>query len=1212
MFIHLRARTEFSILNSVLTIDKMAEYAKSDNAGAICMMDDGSMSGSLQFSSYISKIGVKPLLGMNMRFILDDRDLDEGKKLAYMGFIAKSHQGYKNLLKMLHLANVELSQKSVLDEVYLKFSDLEKLDLSDLICITGGYYSPISREFFKGNQAGGFMIAEKLHKIFGDDLYIELTRHGNKDEDLLENFLVDMAYKYNIALVATNDVHFPKKESFDSYDALTCISSGRYIQEKNRERINENYYLKTQSEMMELFSDIPEAIESTVVIAKKCNFYLEGNAPMLPKFGLNQNEDDMLRELSEKGLRERFLEEKIADEDVQKEYFDRLNFELSVIFKMGFSGYFLIVSDFIVWAKENNIPVGPGRGSGAGSIIAWSCKITNLDPIKYGLLFERFLNPERVSMPDFDIDFCQSKREKVIEYVKNKYGKSRVASIITFGKLQAKAVLKDVGRVMQLSYNMVDEVCKMIPFSPLEPITIEKAIQMDPKLQEQIENDPEIQNLVRIAMELEGLNRHTSTHAAGIIIGAVDLIELAPMLKDENSDLPVLGFNMKDAEKIGLLKFDFLGLKTLTVIQEACNLVYKNTGNMINIDEISLQDETTFNLLRSTKLKGVFQLEAGTPRDALAKIKTDRIEDLIAITSLNRPGPMEFIPDFVRRKLGVEQPQYPDLLLEKSLKETFGIIIYQEQVMEVAKVIGGYSLGEADLLRRAMGKKIKEEMDAQQAIFVDGARKTHNMDEKKSSEIFELVAKFAGYGFNKSHAAAYSVISYQTAYLKANYTIEFFVANLNLEINNTDKINEFISDARGFGLEIILPNVNISSGYFTISEDRKSIIYGLGGLKSVGLNSAIEIEKIRSSDGKFESIFDFAKKVGHKICNKKQLESLILTGSFDTLHANRKQLFDSVEIITKYASDLEKSKNDTQDNLFGGADEGGIYIPKLKDCINDYPSTEKLGYEMEFIGFYLSSHPLLDYKSVIESDKITKSSDLENIQAGKRQNIKMVGVITKIVQRFRKGSRFCFVHLSDLDGIFEIAIFNSDLITSARELLVEGKLIFLDISASRDDSGFRLIANEIKDIRDIASPDALANLQNKRAYNFTKKDEVNDVKKPENSGENEAKKPANEQVINHYAAIQNKIEGSKSVNTPIKAAILPNASSVKSQEIVSEISSDIVKIIAKTPDEILEIKRFCLANATEDGKEVVILYNGICIKMPNKYDVLKFNLAKYE
>ncbi len=1194
MFIHLRCKTEFSILNSTITVDGLKKFAKSCNTKAIGMMDDFSMSGALYFSSNLEKEGVKPILGLSMAILDDERWLsDIEQKLPKLGFLAMSKLGYQNLLKML--AKAEFSeQKSQNEEFYLKTQDFKELNLQDVICISGGYFGPISRYFLGNEEEKANIVCEKLLSLFGDKFYIELTRHGREREFDAENFAIDLALKHNIGLVATNDPHFIKKENFYSYDVLTCISSGRYVQEKNRIKLNENYYLKTEEEMIELFSDIPEAIANTVEIAKRCNFFLKGGNPMLPAFCDNgENENDVLKKIAKDGLIERLLECEIPESE-KKIYHDRLDFEAEVITKMGFAGYFLIVSDFIVWAKKNNIPVGPGRGSGAGSIIAWACKITNLDPIKYGLLFERFLNPERVSMPDFDIDFCQTKREQVINYVKEKYGKSRVASIITFGKLQAKAVLKDVGRVLQMSYAHVDSVCKMIPFSPLEPITIEKAIQMDQNLQKEMEQDPEVQNLIRIAMELEGLNRHTSTHAAGIIIGAVDLIEIAPMKKDENSDLPVLGFNMKDAEKMGLLKFDFLGLKTLTVIQQACELAEKFDKKPIDIDKISIHDEKTFKLLQSSKLKGIFQLEAAIPRQTLENIKTDRIEDLIAITSLNRPGPMEFIPDYVRRKTGQEQVSYPHELLKSVLSETFGIIIYQEQVMEVAKVLAGYTLGEADLLRRAMGKKIKEEMDQQRAVFVDGAKKTHDIEKSVASEIFDLVEKFAGYGFNKSHAAAYSLISYQTAYLKANYTIEFFVANLNLDINNTDKINEFISDARNFDIKIVLPNVNISGGYFEISQDRKSIIYGLGALKSVGIGSALEIAKIRAEQGDFRDVFDFAKKVGHRICNKGQVESLICSGSFDDLHKNRKQLFDSVDVITKFASDLSKSDQSDSMSLFSD-DVMEIKLPELKNTPKDYTEIEKLQFEMECIGFYLSSHPLSQYPRIVENKGITKSSQLQDLLE-KKQTIKMAGVVTKVVQRFRKGGRFCFMSLSDLEGIVEIAIFNSDMIMENKDLIVEGKLIYVDVSAIRDESGLRLIGNEIKSVIDANSR---LEIEEKTSKKVAEKEQA--------------------QISNHYQKIaqsENKviIKEKVEIKAEIKKIedkannefqILPKE--VKKESLVG-LDSICIKIDGKL--ELKSLIKTLKKLESKEGQKVAINFMNMLIKLRKKYDISGLNLEK--
>ncbi len=834
-FVHLRIRSEYSLLNSVLKLGKISDFAKNEKPLALGLMDDASLSGVFEFSTKIAKLGVKPLLGLNM-FVMQKNNEE---KLPAMGFLAKNETGYQNLIKIMHKACFDYPPNSF-EQKYIKFDDIAQFS-EGVICLSGGYNGVFGRQFFANNIEGIKQDLLKLKTIFGFDFYIELTRHGRKNEKDFENFMIEQALEKNIPLVATNDVHFLKQSQFGAYDVLSCIRDGRYIYEKNRPRLNNQYYLKSEAEMIELFSDIPEATNNTVKIAQKCSFLLKENAPMLPAFSANDKEEFIKQ--AREGLDIRL--KKISENNI-KEYKDRLEFELAVINKMGFAGYFLIVSDFIKWSKKNGIPVGPGRGSGAGSIVAWALMITNLDPIYYGLLFERFLNPERVSMPDFDIDFCQDRRSEVMDYVRDHYGADRVANIITFGKLQAKAALKDVGRVLHVGYNRVDEICKLIPFNPAEPITIEKAVEMDQRLQEARVNDPDIGRLIDIAIELEGLGRHTSTHAAGIIIADRNLTEIAPVYKDLTSTASVVGLNMKDAEKIGLVKFDFLGLKTLTVISDTCKLVEKHSGIKIDIDDIDMCDPKTFELLRSTKLKGVFQLEAAIPREVLRQISTDRIEDLIAITSLNRPGPMDNMPSFVRRKTAIEDVVYLHPSMEETLKETFGIIIYQEQVMKIAQVFAGYTLGGADLLRRAMGKKIIEEMDAQRSIFVEGAKKMHGVDDKLASEVFDIVEKFAGYGFNKSHAAAYSVISYQTAFLKANYPLEFYISMLNLDINNTDKLNEFISDAKMNGIKILAPNINYSEALFTRSPDGTAIVYGLGGLKSIGVEAAKEIVNIRN------------------------------------------------------------------------------------------------------------------------------------------------------------------------------------------------------------------------------------------------------------------------------------------------------------------------------------------------------------------------------
>ena len=610
----------------------------------------------------------------------------------------------------------------------------------------------------------------------------------------------------------------------EAQDILTCVGEGKFFFDNDRKKLSPEQFFKNQTELEALFSDIPEAIENTVNIAKKCHVMAFERAPTLPKFSSEKNFDEAaeLKNQSLEGLKVRLarkfeLEEIVPEKqkEIEKEYFARLDFELSTIIKMNFSGYFLIVSDFIKWAKNNLIPVGPGRGSGAGSIIAWSLQITDLDPIRFGLLFERFLNPDRVSMPDFDIDFCQTRRDEVIDYVQQKYGKDYVAQIITFGKLQARAVLKDVGRVLQMPYNQVDRICKLIPFNAIEAVTLDKAIEMDKDLQQAIKEDPQVTKLVDIALKLEGLNRHASTHAAGVVIGDKPLQEICALYNDDGGSMPAVGYSMKYAEAAGLVKFDFLGLKTLTTISESVKLIEKTRGIKIDIANLKLDDKETFKMLATGDSIGVFQIESSGMRSVLRQMRADKIEDIIALISLYRPGPMDNIPTYIRRKHGQEKITYPHPLLEQCLKETYGVIVYQEQVMEIAKVLAGYSLGAADLLRRAMGKKIKEEMDQQREIFVTGAKK-NGIGEQQASEIFDLVDKFAGYGFNKSHAAAYALISYQTAFLKAHFLPEFLTASINLEIDNTDKINVFLQVAKSHKIPVLSPDLNASEAYFSI------------------------------------------------------------------------------------------------------------------------------------------------------------------------------------------------------------------------------------------------------------------------------------------------------------------------------------------------------------------------------------------------------------
>jgi DNA polymerase-3 subunit alpha len=826
MYIALRNHTTYSLCQGAIKIADLIDKAKALQMPALAIMDSQNLFGALEFSMACKKAGIQPILGCEMMI---DFNLQDSKNISNVDFtenlcktplIATSEEGYRNLMFLVSESYLKRQNGIV---PFVNF-ELLKQKSKGIIALSGGSEGLIGKLLLQGQDKQAHKILLEITEIFNNNFYIEITRHGTKNEDLIEEKLLQLAFENNIPLVATNDVYFLTPEMHEAQDILSCIYEGHSLVEENRKKNSPEQYFKNYEQFLELFKDLPEAIANSINIAKRCHTMAFERPPTLPKFSTEENFDEAfeLRNQSLEGLKMRlknkFLIEEIdaeTQQKIDKEYFERLEYELGIIIKMNFSGYFLIVSDFIKWAKNNEIPVGPGRGSGAGSIIAWSLQITDLDPIRFGLLFERFLNPERVSMPDFDIDFCQSRRDEVIDYVQKKYGTDYVAQIITFGKLQARAVLKDVGRVLQMPYSQVDRICKLIPFNAIEAVTLEKAIEMDKDLQQAIQDDPQINKLVSIALKLEGLNRHASTHAAGVVIGDRPLREICALYNDEGSTMPAVGYSMKYAESAGLVKFDFLGLKTLTTILETVKLVYKTRAIKIDIAHLRLDDKKTFEMLASGDSIGVFQIESSGMRSVLRQMRADKIEDIIALISLYRPGPMDNIPTYIRRKHGEEKISYPHPLLEAVLKETNGVIVYQEQVMEIAKILAGYSLGGADLLRRAMGKKIKEEMDQQRKIFVEGAKK-NNVPDHQANEIFDLVDKFAGYGFNKSHAAAYAMISYQTAYLKAHFLPEFLTASINLEIDNTDKINIFLQVAKSHKIPVLAPDINQSQADFSI------------------------------------------------------------------------------------------------------------------------------------------------------------------------------------------------------------------------------------------------------------------------------------------------------------------------------------------------------------------------------------------------------------
>ncbi len=1022
MFIHLRVHSVYSLLESSVKIEELIGLCLRNKMPAVAITDSGNLFGSLEFAEYAASRGIQLIIGCNITVKHSEQNLP-------ILLLAKNEQGYTNLVTLV--SESFRKRKNNSDIPYVDFDELLNLS-TGLIALTGGCLAQLLLGQDKET-------VEKLLSAFNGHLYVELQRHGLNKELELEEALIDFAYQRNIPLVATNDVFFPNRSDYEAYDILTCISEGSYALENNRKKLTTEHYFKSVAEMEELFSDIPEAIHNTLVIAKRCSYMPRSRQPILPKFPCRENktENEELREQAVAGLEFRIANE--TDIDL-KQYYDRLNYELSVITSMNYAGYFLIVSDFIRWSKANGIPVGPGRGSGAGSIVAWGLQITDLDPIKFGLIFERFLNPDRVSMPDFDIDFCQEKRDLVIDYVQKKYG--YVAQIITFGKLQARAVLRDVGRVLQMPYSQVDKISKMVPFNPVNPVTLSQAIEFDQNLQKERDSDEVIAKLLDISLRLEGIYRHVSTHAAGIVICDQKLENFVPVYYDPNSALPITQYSMKYVEKAGLIKFDFLGLGTLTLIDHVCRLINRD-GKKIDISSVPLNDQKTYEILSSGDSIGVFQLESSGMREALIKLKPDCIEDIIALISLYRPGPMDNIPTYVARKHGLEKPDYIHPLLEEVLKETFGVIIYQEQVMEIARILSGYSLAEADLLRRAMGKKIKEEMDKQRELFIQGATK-NGVDYDRASYIFDLVAKFAGYGFNKSHAAAYAVISYQTAYLKANYPLEFFTALMNLNIDDRDKLNLFYHAAKFSGVTVLSPDINKSQAEFSIEDER--IRYGIAALRNVGFSIAEGIVNVRSSACK--DIWEFIQNSGH-IINKRALESLIKSGAFDSVHKNRKQLYESMDTLIYFANKNKQDRESSQAALFGSLD---VLKPKLEN-VEDFDEEEKLEHELFSLGFYLTNHPLEKFRTLLEKLNIGF--------IGENRTAKTAGVILNARMRTSERGRFVILTLSDPHNVSEIAFYNNEIIEEKRDLLSPGTFVIIDLEASENTT--RLAGKDISE-----------------------------------------------------------------------------------------------------------------------------------------------------
>ena len=1049
-FIHLRSQSSYSLSEGALKIEKLVNLAKKNNMPAIALTDNNNMFGILEFSIACINNSIQPIIGTSINYL----DIQTKEHPSQLNFLVMNEEGYINLL---YLSSI--SHTSGNNPIGIYHKDLKKYT-NGLICYIGGEYNPLLILKHQNQIEEISVFINNFRNMFGQDFLFEIQRVQDPKIDGFEKEFLEYSQNFTIPIIGSNNIKYENANDYNAHDALLCIAQKLTINQTNRKVSNSEIYFKTSEQMINIFGDIPEIIENNFRIALKCNYYPKEILPKLPKFSSDQNlsESELLNLKSKEGLLLRLQEMNINSPSI---YQERLNYELEIINNMGFSGYFLIVADFVNWAKNKEIAVGPGRGSGAGSVVAWSLSITDLDPLQYGLLFERFLNPERVSMPDFDIDFCQNRRDEVIEYVNNKYGKECVAHIITFGTLASRAAIRDVGRVLEIPYSEIDQFAKLFPYNPANPLSLDESINSDKNLKELVASDERLSNVVDISLKLEGLHRHASTHAAGVVIGDSSIINNVPLYKDPNTSVNATQFSMKYVEKAGLIKFDFLGLTTLSIIQDSIKLIKENHSNF-DLKHIPMDDKKTFQQLSKGEAIGIFQLESNGMGSVLRQLQPDKFEEIIAVVALFRPGPMDHIPSFCNRKHGKEKIEYLHPLLEKVLKETYGIIVYQEQVMQIAQVLSNYTLGEADLLRRAMGKKIQKEMDAQKNRFIEGA-KSNKISINEASKIFDLVNKFAGYGFNKSHAAGYALLAYQTAYLKTNFPYEFMTATFNYSIDRTDRIILLNKELSSLNIEFKKPDINHSQAKFSIEENNglKSIRFGLGAIKGVGIKSMSNLVKERENNGKFIDIIDFMNRLKGDVINKRQLEKLVQAGSFDSIETNRAKLFYNVpKFVEIYGGSNFKDQNQAmlfEENKLS-FDDSNLFDQQ----IDDWSSGFLLKSELEVIGFYFSSHPVslypknyFRYNNIIEWNQIKLNEDIKSA--------KIVGSILDIKERSNKeGRKYAFLTVSTLESQIELTIF-SDKLNDFRNLIKEGNLLLFHIDISRDIENMRLIIRKIED-----------------------------------------------------------------------------------------------------------------------------------------------------
>ena len=1055
-FVHLRVRSPYSLLEGAIGIKQIAALCQSHEMPAAGITDTNNLFGALEFSEVLSGKGVQPIIGCTLSVRVEEpRPGSASSPEGTLVLLAQNEAGYNNLMA--------LSSAAYLDVVATEMPHVplqRVLEHADgLICLTGGFDGLLNRFVCAGRLPLADKVLDQLCDAFAGRLYLELQRHGRQDDVTAEDYLLDRAYGRDLPIVATNEPHFASPDSYSAHDALLCIAEGAYVSVEDRRKLTPEHDFKSGAAMAERFADLPEAVEATVEIAARCAFRPRTSDPILPSFPTQgeRNEAEELAARAQEGLEARLA--KVEAAAPREEYQRRLAYELKIIEGMGFPGYFLIVSDFIQWAKSQGIPVGPGRGSGAGSLVAWSLTITDLDPLRFGLLFERFLNPERVSMPDFDVDFCQDRRGEVIRYVKDRYGEDRVAQIITFGTLQARAVVRDVGRVLQLPFGLVDRIAKLVPNNPAQPTTLAEAVETEPKLQQMREEDELVDRLIEVALQLEGLFRNASTHAAGVVIGDRPLTQLVPLYQDPRSDLPATQFNMKWVEPAGLVKFDFLGLKTLTVIDRALAYIEASGGERPDLDTLGFDDPATYELLSSGASIGVFQLESSGMRETLRKLKPDTIEDVIALISLYRPGPMKNIDVYVDRKFGRAEPDYLHPDLETILKETFGVIIYQEQVMQIAQILSGYSLGEADLLRRAMGKKKPEEMAKQRVRFQNGAAE-RGVEEKQASYIFDLVAEFAGYGFNKSHAAAYALIAYQTGWLKANHPVAFMAGLMSLDCANTDKLAVFFQECRRMGVGVLPPDVNASEADFAVENGQ--IRYALGAIRNVGFSAMEHVAETRRTGGPYKDIFDFAERVDPRLVNKRAFENLARAGAFDALEPDRARVLAGAETLLAVSQKAQEERESAQVSLFGGGGDGpsassGLARPTLQD-VEPFDPVRRLAEELGAIGYYLSGHPLDELQVSLARRNVALFAELPTRVAEGAKAARMAAVVRQRQEKVsrRSGEKFAFVTLSDPSGEFE-ALVPPKVLREVREILEPGSAAMLTAKIEDQGEGLRLI-----------------------------------------------------------------------------------------------------------------------------------------------------------